>query len=193
VSKGGSLTFRQRTDLQSVTSVVFADDGSGIPFTSVGVEYGTEQMRNSVSVARVNAGTASADDVESQIDYGVIAFEQRDSLLADDTQAQALADWLVNLYGQPQLRITQVGFILESLSDNDVASLLSLELGDAVRVVYTPNGVGDPIDRYVAIDSIEHDINQQSYSMSIGLSQTIGAFVLDSSAFGVLDSNILGF
>ena len=193
VSKGGSLTFRQRTDLQSVTSVVFADDGSGIPFTSVGVEYGTEQMRNSVSVARVNAGTASADDVESQIDYGVIAFEQRDSLLADDTQAQALADWLVNLYGQPQLRITQVGFILDALSDADVASLLSLELGDAVRVVYTPNGVGDPIDRYVAIDSIEHDISQQSYFMSIGLSQTIGAFVLDSSAFGVLDSNILGF
>ena len=193
VNKAGSLAFRQRTDLQNVTAVTFADDGTGIQFTSVGVEYGTEQMRNNVSVALLNAGTATAEDLDSQQDYGVIAYEQRDSLLSTQAQAQSLADWLVNLYGQPQLRITQVGFALNGLDDASVAQLLSLELGDAVRVVYTPNGVGDPIDRYAAIDSIEHSVDKRQHSMTFGLSQTIGAFVLDSPAFGVLGSNILGF
>lgn len=193
MAKNGFLTFRQRTDLQQVTSVAFADDGTGIPFTTIGVAYGTEQLRNSVSIARLNAGTAIAVDATSQTDYGVIAYERSNSLLDSDAAAQGLADWLVNLYGQPQLRITEVGFVLQQLTDAQVDDLLSLELGDAVQVKYTPNGVGDPIDRYVAIDSISHDVTPGLHTMTFGLSQTIGAFVLDSAIFGVLDDDILGF
>jgi hypothetical protein len=193
IAKNGFLTFRQRTDLQQVTAVSFADDGTGVPFTSVGVEFGTEQLRNSVEIARLNAGTAVASDAQSQTDYGVISYEQRDSLLDSDTQAQQLANWLVNLYGQPQLRINEVGFALESLTNDQVQQLLSLELGDAVQVIYTPNGVGDPINRFVAIDSIEHNVTPGQHRMVFGLSQTIGAFILDSSVFGVLDDDILGF
>jgi hypothetical protein len=74
-----------------------------------------------------------------------------------------------------------------------VSQLLDLELGDAVRVVFTPNGIGDPISRYVAIDSIEHDIRPTDHRMVFGLSQTIGAFILDSPVFGELDDDILGF
>jgi len=193
VAKNGFLTFRQRTDLQQVTSVSFADDGTGVPFTTIAVEYGTEQLRNSVEVSRLNAGTAVASDTASQADYGVIAYEQRDSLLDSATQAQSLADWLVNLYGQPQLRINEVGVVLNALSPSQVSDVLSLELGDAVQVVYTPNGIGDAIDRYVAIDSIEHEISPSQHRMVFGLSQTIGAFVLDSDVFGELDDDILGF
>ena len=193
IAKDGFLTFRQRTDLQQITSVSFADDGTGVPFTSISVEYGTEQLRNSVEIARLNAGTAVASDTESRADYGVIAYEQRDSLLDSDVQAQALANWLVNLYGQPQLRINEVGFALTSLTSSQVDQLLGLELGDAVQVVFTPNGVGDPISRYVAIDSIEHNISPSDHRMVFGLSQTIGAFILDSPIFGELDDDILGF
>lgn len=193
ISKDGALTFRQRTDLQNITSVVFADDGSGAPFSAIQVEYGIEQMRNSVSIARLDGGTATAADTESQTLYGIIAYDRTDSLLSSDAQTQDLADWLVNLYGQPQLRIQNVSFILNRLSDAEVLDLLNLELGDAVRVIFTPNGIGDPIDRFAAIDSIEHSITPVEHVMTFGLSQTIGAFVLDSSVFGVLDSNVLGF
>lgn len=193
VDRSGFLTFRSRTDLQTITSTKFADDGTGIPFSNIGVEFGTEQLRNSVSVARLNAGTVTAADVESQTDYGVIAYEQRDSLLDSDTQAQALADWLVNLYGQPQLRIKEVAFDLIGLPEVQVDELLTLDLGDAVQVVFTPNNVGDPISRYVSVDSIEHDITPGNHRMKVGLSQTIGAFILDSPVFGELDDDILGF
>lgn len=193
VDRSGMLTFRSRVDLQTITSVKFADDGSGIPFSNIGVQYGTEQLRNSVSVARLNAGTATASDLDSQQDYGVIAYEQRDSLLDSDVQAQNLADWLVNLYGQPQLRITQVDCDLIGLTDAQVNELLSLDLGDAVQIVFTPNSVGDPISRYVAIDAIEHEVKPREHRMTFRFSQTIGAFVLDSAVFGELDDDILGF
>jgi len=193
VDRSGFLTFRSRTDVQTITSTKFADDGTGIPFSNIGVEYGTEQLRNAVSVARVNAGTATAADLDSLTDYGVISYEQRDSLLDSDAQAQSLADWLVNLYGQPQLRIREVAFDLIGLTDDQVTELLTLDLGDAVQVVFTPNSIGSPISRYVAVDSIEHDITPGTHRMKVGLSQTIGAFILDSPVFGELDDDILGF
>lgn len=193
IDRSGFLTFRSRTDLQTITNTVFADDGTGIPFSGIGVQFGTEQLRNSVSVARLNAGTATAEDAASIVDYGVIAYEQRESLLDSDAQAQDLADWLVNLYGQPQLRITEVEFDLIGLTSDQIGELLALDLGDAVQVVFTPNGIGDPISRFVAVDAIEHEIQPQQHRMRVRLSQTIGAFILDSPVFGVLDDDILGF
>lgn len=193
VDRSGFLTFRSRTDLQTITSVKFADDGTGIAFSSISVDFGTEQLRNAVSVSRLNAGTATASDVESETDYGVIAFEVRDSLLDSDEQAENLASWLVNRYGQPQLRINGVSFDLIGLPDSQVSQLLTLDLADAVEVVFTPNGIGDPISRFVSIDSIEHEIAPQSHRVKFGLSQTIGAFILDSPVFGVLDDDVLGF
>jgi hypothetical protein len=193
MSASGILTFRERTDLQQITSTVFADDGSGIPFENIGVEYGTEQLRNSVSIIRSNAGTATAENVESQEDYGITAYVRGDSLLADDTQAQDLAEWLVSLYGVPQLRINSVSVLMEALTVEQQNELLGLELADAVRVIFTPNNIGDPIDRYVAIDSIEHEVYVDRHRITFNFSQTSGAFILDSVSFGVLDSNVLGF
>lgn len=193
VSRDGLLTFRSRTDLQQVTSTIIADDGTGIPFDSISVDYGTESMRNRVSVARLNGGTAVATNPDSQLEYGVISFDRTDSLLSSDAQADDLSDWLVNLYGVPQYRINQVGFVLNFLPSTDVTALINLELGDVIQVKFTPNGIGDPINRFAAIDSIEHNILPERHQMTIGLSQTIGGFILDSTTFGVLDSNILGF
>lgn len=193
IAKNGSLTFRQRTDLQQVTDVEFSDDGTGIPFTNIAVEFGTEQLRNSVSVARLNAGTATADDLTSQAAYGITAYRISDSLLSTDAQAQDLADWLVNLYGEPQLRIQSVSLVMQGLTVQQQNDVLGLELGDVVRVVFTPNGIGDAIDRFVAIDAIEHVVTPNVHTVQLDLSQTIGAFILDSATFGVLDSNVLGF
>ena len=84
-------------------------------------------------------------------------------------------------------------FDLIGLTSEQISQLLALDLGDAVQVIFTPNGIGDPISRYVAVDAIEHEISPQAHTMRVRLSQTIGAFILDSPVFGVLDDDILGF
>ena len=193
ISKDGLLTFRQRTDLQLATTTVFADDGTGIPFSGIGIEYGTEQLRNSVSIGLYNAGTVTADNVTSQQEYGITGYEVRDSLLSTTSQAQDLADWLVGLYGEPQLRIVTVDVVLNGLSVAQQNEVLGLELGDVVSVVFTPNGIGAPIERTVSVDAIRHEVSPVSHRVSFDLSQTVAGFTLDSTAFGVLDSNVLGF
>ena len=55
VSKSGSMTFRDRNDLQAYTSNVQFGPSS-IPFTAIDVEYGSEELYNTVTVT-YNGGT----------------------------------------------------------------------------------------------------------------------------------------
>jgi hypothetical protein len=193
IAKDGSLTFRERLDLQQSTSIRFADDGSGIPFTDIEVVFGMEQLRNSIQITRLNAGTVTAEYPQSIADFGIVVYEIRDSLLADDAEASELANWLLTLYGQPVLRVSTLAVVMDGLSAADQDSVLSLEIGDVVNVTFTPNGVGSPIDRSVVIDKIQHEVTPGVHRVQFGLSATLGAFILDSATFGVLDSNTLGF
>jgi hypothetical protein len=190
----GSLVFRGRAALQVLTDVVFADDGTGIPFTSVQAQFGSEELRNRVTVTRLNGGTATAEDTGSITQLGAIDFEIRDSLLADDTQVQSLADRIVARFAEPLLRIDGIEVVLNALPPAQVAEVLSLDLGALVRVLFTPSGIGDAIDQFVQLDSIEHNIDPNQHRVRLSFSQgEAPALVLDSASFGLLDANTLGF
>jgi hypothetical protein len=190
----GELTFRSRSALQVLTDVVFADDGTGIAFTNVAAAFGSEELRNRVTVSRLNGGTATASDTDSIDAYGAIDFEIRDSLLADDTQAQSLADNIVARFAEPLLRIDGIEVVLNALDGAQQTQVLGLELGALVRVLYTPSGIGDAIDQFVRLDSIEHNITAEQHRVRLSFSQgEPPALVLDSATFGLLDVNTLGF
>lgn len=193
MSKAGALTFRQRTDLQRATSVAFTDTGVGVPFTGIQVAYGAEEMRNRATISILNGGTVTSSSQSSIDAYGPIDFSLSDSLLADTTQAQALADWLVNTYAEPLLRVDQLEVNLAGLTTTQANSVLGLELGDVVEVRFTPSGIGNQIVAFAGIDSIDHSIRPAEHIVRFDLSQLIAAFVLDSPVLGVLDANKLGF
>jgi hypothetical protein len=194
IAADGVLTFRSRSALQILTTTKFADDGTGIPFSNIEGSYGSEELRNRVSVSRLNGGTATAEDSASIDAYGAIDYEIRDSLLADDTQAQALADLILTRYAEPLLRIDSVEVVCNQLSDAQLAEVLALDLGDLVQVVYTPSGIGDAIDQFVRLDAIEHNVDPGQHRITFSFSQgEPPALVLDSATFGLLDVNTLGF
>jgi hypothetical protein len=194
IGKGGALTFRSRSSLQVLTEVSFTDDGTGIPFTDIAAQFGSEELRNRITVTRLNGGTATAIGTASIAEYGAIDFELRDVLLADDTQAQSLADVILARFQEPILRIDSVEVVLNNLTTAQQGQVLGLDLGSLVQVTYTPSGIGDPIDQFVAGDAIEHTIDAQVHRMRFNFSQgQAPALVLDSLLFGVLDTNTLGF
>lgn len=192
IDASGLVAFRDRTDLQdaSVSSVAFG--GTGIPYQSCEVVYGTEEMTNAVSVTytagSVVAGTAVATDAVSQTAYGVIDASY-ETVLSNLAQAQALADWQVGIYAQPRYRVDSISVNLGGLSSTDVATVLALDLGSIISVT-PPNASSVQV---VTIDGIEHSANPGEHVVGFRMSETTAAFVLDSSAFGVLDSNVLGF
>ena len=190
IGKDGLLNFNERTSNRAYTSVQFGDT-SGIPFVDIQVAYGTELIKNRVTINRPNEAIITVDDTGSITDYGVISYELADTLLADDTQATDLATLLVERYAEPTLRITRITTDLRAITDGQVASLLDLELGDVVTVTFTPNGVGQPISQALIIDAIEHSVSISQHRMTFDLSQTDPAFVLDSLVWGVLDDDKL--
>ena len=194
IGTDGRLTFRSRAALQVLTDVKFADDGTGVPYTNITAAYGSEELRNRVSVSRLNGGTATAQGTASIAAYGPIDFEIRDSLLETDTQAQSLADDIIARYAEPLLRVNGIEVIMNSLTTAQQNQVLGLELGSLVQVVYTPSGIGDAIDQFVTLDSVEHSIGAFEHRVRLSFSQgEAPALVLDSLTFGILDTNTLGF
>lgn len=196
VDKGGAVVFKARSANQTPRDdMAFADDeaADAVPFTDIQIEYGTESLINQVTITRVNGGTAVADNLSSQADYGISALAITDLLVANDTLLTNAADFYVGRYGEPELRVNSVTVELNGLTPAQQALVLNTELWDAVDVRFTPNGIGDAIARAVVIEGIEHSISLASHTVTFNFTQQLAAFILDSSDYGVLDENILGF
>lgn len=194
MGKQGFVTFRDRGDLQEFdTQAVFGP--SGIPFESIGVVYGVEELWNKVSVTytagSVIAGTAIAEDLDSQHDYGVFQTNY-DTLLGTLADAQEVAQRQVARYSQPQYRIEEITVNLTGVGPSIASQVLALDLGDVVEVSWTPNSVGSAITQYVAIDGIRHEATPEVHRVSLRMSEASASFTLDNPVFGVLDQNPLG-
>ena len=193
ISSDGLATFKDRAQLQAYTSGIEFGTGSGaIPYVDFAVVYGIEEMTNAIEVTytagTVTAGTAIASSAASQAKYGVLD-SKVDTVLGSLADAQALADWQVSLYSEPQYRVDSITVNLDSLSASQIASILAIDLGDAVSVT-PPNG---SVAQIVSIDGIEHNATPQQHLVTFTCSETLAAFILDSPIFGILDTSVLGF
>jgi len=193
ISKDGLATFKDRAQLQAYTSgISFGSSNGSIPYVDFAVVYGIEEMTNAIEVTytagTVTAGTAVASDATSQAKYGVLDAKV-ETVLGSLTDAQALANWQVALYSEPQYRVDSITVNLDSLTATQISSILAVDLGDAVSVT-PPNG---SVAQIVSIDGIEHKATPQEHLVTFTMSETLAAFILDSLIFGILDTNVLGF
>ena len=194
IGKDGDLVFRSHADSTPTTAglVTFADDGTGINYKQVFVNYGTELMVNRATVA-TPANTATADNSRSQTVYGVIA-EEINTLEIGGARAQELADYLVGKYAEPEYRFEQILFDITALPGADISTVMGLNIGDVVLVKFTPNEIGDPIQQYAQIIGIAHEVTSDTHDVILRLaSLTYTSLVLDDVEFGKLDLYSLGF
>lgn len=194
IAKNGDLTFRDRLDAtpSSGSVTTFADDGTGIPYTHVNVNYGTELLYNQATVTS-SVGSATATNQFSQTQYGIAATEL-ETLVNSQGQLDNIADFLVQKYAQPEYRFAGVSMNLDTMSAPHLASVLALELGDVVLIKFTPNNIGDPITQYGQIISLDNNIEGTRHDITIGVSALDWTFlVLDDALFGIMDNNHLAF
>lgn len=194
VGKDGSLIFQNRTFAPSTDALAtLSDDGTGIPFQSVEVEFGSELLFNEVNVeSAITDNTSTASDAQSISEYGVITLNESGLLMNTDVQAQQLADFLVSKFKQPEYRFKTVVVKLDNLTTQNREKILDLELGQVVRVKFTPNQIGDPIDRVGEIIGIRHQVKPSEHLIEFGLQQTQLPLILDSELVGKLDEQVLG-
>ena len=194
IGKDGNLTFLSRSDATPSSSnlVQFADNGTGIPYTQVLVNYGTELLINEVTVTSL-AGTAVALNDRSRTVYGVIG-QDIQTLVNSEAQLQNIADFIVQKYGDPEYRFAGVRMNLDTMTSLQRADVLGLELGDVIQITFTPNNVGSPIVQYGQVIRLDHDIQLDRHDITLGVSALDWTFlVLDDTLFGTLDNRHLGF
>lgn len=195
ISKDGKLTFKQRTISEEYTGIIFADDGTGIKYSNVRVVYGSELLYNQiVATSVITSTTIEADNLQSQDDYGITSLTLDNLLTDSDLDLEYLANGLVGLYGEPELRFEALEFELRGYDDATQNILLGLELGNIVTIKFTPNGIGSPAEELAKIVSINHSFTPGTHRMTVGFASSTGVgFVLDSETLGKLDVNTLGF
>jgi hypothetical protein len=145
-------------------------------------------------VTRENSATvATADDTASQAEFGVATLDRQGLLFAQDDQLAPVAEYLVNRYGNPQVRIRTITVNAHALSAGVRSQVLALDFGDVIRARFTPNQIGDPIDQYLTVEGVSHSISNLTHQVSFDMELiTYFPFELDSNDYGILDTNVLG-
>lgn len=194
LDNGGSIQF-QADGYESLSDVVFTDDGSDIPYQGINIVYGTELLYNQVTLERLG-GTAivTATNDASIAAYGNSAYSDSGLLYVDDAQMINAADMLAAKYGEPEYRFESVTVFLNALSDTDLNRILSLDICSVVQVSFTPNQVGAAITKYARVIGMTEEMLPDSYTITFKLATLDNeAFTLDSDVSGLLDYNLLGF
>jgi len=195
IDKQGGVAFKDRLSTPTTDNVtVFSDvAGSGIPFAPALVEYGSEQLFNQVTVSS-GFGTATANNLLSQIRYGIL---ERDvnTLLSSQTQVENYADFLVGRYAEPEYRFARLAVDMDNLTPAQKASMFALDMGSVIQINFTPNGLGDPIQRYGLVIFLGHSVSPDEHIMNVGVgSLQTSLFVLDDVEFGKLSgAGVLAF
>lgn len=194
VDKTGKVRFIQRNSAYSSTDIVTFNQTGGIPYDNVQVIYGSELLYNEVQGIREGGGTAIASNVDSQDAYGIRQLDLSGLLYSDDDQ---LLDLVVNYaiqYSEPEYRFESFEVKLHKLNSTDQDAVLGLELGDAVSVAFTPNGITPAIERFLEVIRINHTIELDRHIVQLGFrSIDYPPFVLGDSLFGKLGTGVLAW
>jgi hypothetical protein len=194
MSKDGKVAFRERLIEPVTSAVVFTDNGPGVPYEDVRISYGTDLMVNQ-AVVTFPGGTATAEDLTSQVTYGITE-KTLDTQLSSLAQAQAIADYIIARYAEPEYRIEAVTVNVRALSPSLVDDVLSLELGDQADIVFTPNRVGAPVSLRNRVIGISHEVGILEHRVTFNFEELpFEFFLLDDAVFGKLDNTdgVLGF
>lgn len=187
MSKSGYLTFIDSTPSDPGAGITLSDTGSGIPYTGMAVVYGSEQLYNTVIVSRLNGGTVSSTNTDSQLAYGISSITIEDLLMSTDLAAQALADDLLATYSEPEYRFESVQVELNSLTEAQRAQVLDLDMGVICTVIFTPNGIPPVISKVAKLIGISHTVSTSSHKVTLNFAASAtGFFTLGDSVFGRL-------
>ena len=194
MSKDGYIRFVNGavTITSDLSAVLFADDGTGVPYKNAAVSYGTELLFNQAQVTSP-AGTAISNNTASQAKYGITQTNVQ-TLLSTFQQTESLSSFWVAKYGEPEYRFQDLTVSLEALNGQDQIAVLNLELGDIIQIKFTPNGIGSPIERFGQLIKIDHSIGVDRHDITFSVASLQYSFlVLDDTGFGILDTNALAF
>jgi hypothetical protein len=186
-NRNGLIEFDARVSASFGTAIATLGGTAitAIPIEALQTVYGAETVLNRISV-QIAGGTASsiANGTASQTEYGIKNFSLTDVPLVDDAAGSALANNLLNTYETPEVNYTEVGILVNRLTQAQQNIVACFEIGDLLQVekIFT---VGTPtsVTKSVVIESIRRQISPSRHQIVLGLGKVdlLLPFILDTS------------
>ena len=197
MSRDGVLTFQNRIGATLSGSVAdFHDDGTNIPYDTLGISFEADAVINRAVVTGLNDTTATATDAGSIATYFTQTTSITNSLLHEQTEIDDAADYLLN--GEPEARFTDVGVGFVSLTTAQRDAVAIVDIGDTITIEKTfPSGAGtSELAQELSVEGIEHNIDLLTgHRVTFYTAPTtiVYELILDDAIYGVLDAeNVLG-
>lgn len=201
-----SVTFvdGSRTILSDSQIMIFADDGSmnttfspsigSIPYSDLQVNYSSDLLYNEIIVTSQDGSVfADANEPDSQADYRLNQLNVEGVLYSDFNKLYNLGSYLIHKYAYPEYRFSALTVNAGNLPINIADFVQYAGLHSFAKVIFTPNGIGSAITRFVRIIGVSHDISPSEHIISLQLeSLRTLPLVLDDVTYGILDTYTMG-
>ena len=188
LSRTGDFTAQPRVGQTLSGSVAdFHDDGTNIPYNSLGIIFNADLIVNRASIQHLGATSPQvADDAASQTKYLIQNTSITNSLLHNDAAALDLAEYL--LVGEPEATFNAVQTDYLMLTTAQRETLALVDIGDTITITNTITG--GEVAQELAVEGIEISVNVSSgHRVTFYTSATVIVyqFILDNAIFGKLD------
>jgi len=195
VSREGVLTFTPRVGQTLSGPVIdFMDDGTGVPYTNLGITFEADSVTNRAYVENLGTANATANDLASQAAFFVQTYSITNSLL-DDTELAAAATYLLN--GTPEARYNSVETLFGALTNAQRDTVATIDISDTISITrsFVTGSTTTTLAQELSVEGVEHMITLDGHRVALFTSPTTIVFelILDNAEFGIIDAlNVLG-
>lgn len=195
VARDGVLTFTPRVGTTLSGPVIdFMDDGTGVPYTNLGITFQSDSVTNRVYIENLGTTNATADDLASQAAFFVQTFSITNSLL-DDTELAAAATYLLN--GTPEARYNSVETVFGALTNAQRDNVATVDISDTISIerTFVTGSTTTTLAQELSVEGVEHVITLDGHRVSLFTSPTtiVYELILDNATYGTIDAtNVLG-
>ncbi|CAB4194696.1 hypothetical protein UFOVP1267_12 [uncultured Caudovirales phage] len=194
MSRTGVLNSQPRIGNTISGSVAdFHDDGTNIPYNSLGIIYNADLIVNRASIQHLGATSPQvADDAASQAKYLIQNTSITNSLLHNDAAALTLATYL--LEGEPiaTFNAVQTDYLMLTTAQRETLALV--DIGDTITITNTITG--GEVAQELSVEGIEIQVNvSNGHRVTFYTASTVIVYqlILDNVTYGTIDAdNVLG-
>ena len=199
IDPSGNMVFQNRAFTSSSiggTPTVFADDGTGIPYSQVKFLFNDDLVYNSGSVTRIGGTAQTSENAASIALYFKHSYNRTDLIMQTDAVALDYVRAYIASRQATSVRTDQLSLNLNTTSTAGVTAALQLDYFDPITVKSTqPAATGtSTLDKTLQIFGVSHNVTPNNWVTTFTtLEPIIDAFIIGSSQYGILDTSVVSY
>jgi hypothetical protein len=193
----GSFVFQDRsvtTESIAGTPTVFNDNGTDIPYANALWRLDDTLVYNQATVTRSGGTAQVASNAASIAKYFVHSYNQQDLLMQTDAVALDYAQAYVASRAETSIRCDAIELDLYTANYSaGITAALELDFFDPITITTNQPGAST-LTKTLQVFGVRHYVTPNAFRTTFTtLEPVIDGFILDSTLYGVLDTNVLSY